>query len=264
VDEPLLLLHGLGMSARVWAPLVPHLESRHQVVTLTMVGHRGGARASRRPVAVGDLVDDVERALDAAGLHQPHVAGNSLGGWVAIELARRGRARSVCALSPAGSWRARTRDQTLGVGKLRRAARAARIGRALPLTVALRSRSVRRVVFRDVAEHGDRLSSAQAVDTIDDLLGCEILEDVLRTTEELAPLDPLPCPITLAWSGADAILPLAVNGVLAYKRLPGARLLVLPGVGHVPMIDDPEQVLTVILETTALAENSPTAAPPFG
>ncbi|WP_259316248.1 alpha/beta fold hydrolase [Capillimicrobium parvum] len=72
---------------------------------------------------------------------------------------------------------------------------------------------------------------------------------MLTTGEEVAPLDPLPCPVTLAWSGSDTLLPVEVNGAVARARLPDARLVVLPGVGHVPMIDDPEGVARTILQT---------------
>jgi pimeloyl-ACP methyl ester carboxylesterase len=247
--EPLVLLHGLGMSARVWDGVVPLLEPHHEVHALTALGHRGGAAPSRRPVTVCDLVDDVERSLDERGVDRPHLAGNSLGGWMAIELARRGRARTVCALSPAGSWRAGTPEQTDGVRKIRWAVRSARLGRPLPFL--MRSASFRRLAFRDVAVHGDHLSSAQATEATKDLLGCAITEDILTTNEEFERLDPLPCPITLAWSSHDAILPVDVNGAVARRRLPAARFVVLAGVGHVPMVDDPEQVATAILETTA-------------
>jgi pimeloyl-ACP methyl ester carboxylesterase len=238
------------MSARVWDPLRTRLAAHHDVVVHTLLGHRGGAPARSRPVLVGDLVDDVESMLDAAGIGRLHVAGNSLGGWVAIELARRGRALSVCALSPAGSWHAGTDEQAVGVRKIRRALRAARIGRPCGMSRAVRSAEVRRLVFRDVAEHGDRLSPAQAVAAVDDLLGCDVIDDLLSTELELAPLDPVPCPTTLAWSGDDRILPLAVNGELARRRVPGARFVILPGVGHVPVSDDPEQVVAAILRTT--------------
>ncbi len=253
MDSRLVLLHGLGMSARVWDDVLPLLEPHHEVVALTTLGHRGGVTATRRPVSVRDLVDDVERALDARGLERPHVAGNSLGGWMAIELARRGRARTVCAFSPAGSWTAGTSEQAAGVRKIRRAVRLARLGRALPMTLLMRSGAVRRLTLRDVARHGDRLTPEQAIERTRDLLACAVLDDLLSTGDEIAPLDPLPCPVTLTWSGEDAILPPAVNGAVAAARLPRARFEVLPGVGHVPMIDDPAGVARAILRTTRLA-----------
>jgi pimeloyl-ACP methyl ester carboxylesterase len=258
-DQPLVLLHGLGMSARVWDDVRPWLARHHEIVTPTLLGHRGGAAPPRRPATVSDLVDGVERELDARGLDRPHVAGNSLGGWIAIELARRGRARTVCAISPAGSWTAGTPEQTVGVRKIRRLIRAARVGRRLPL---MRSGLVRRVALHDVAEHGDRLTAAQAMNGGEDLLGCIVADDILSTPEQIAPLDPLPCPVMLVWAGEDAVLPVTVNGAVARARLPHARFLVLPGVGHVPMIDDPRRVAGAILQTTQASRRRSTAASP--
>ncbi|PRC54365.1 alpha/beta hydrolase, partial [Mycobacterium sp. ITM-2017-0098] len=82
-----------------------------------------------------------------------------------------------------------------------------------------------------------RLSHAQALDMVDDVLGCEVAADLLGTPERVEPLDPLPCPGTLAWGERDKVFPVAVNGAIARERLPQARFVVLPGVGHVPMVD---------------------------
>jgi len=245
--EPLVLLHGLGMSPRVWDGVQLLLQPHHEVLALATMGHRGGSVPTRRPVTIADLVADMERSLDEHGLQRPHIAGNSLGGWIAIELARRGRARSVSALSPAGFWSPGTDEQMIGVRKIRRAVRTARLGKPLPFT--MRSRRVRRFALRDVAVHGDRLTPTQAVGATVDLLACTIVEDVLTTDETIAPLDPLPCPITLAWSGEDAVVPVDLNGAVARRTLPRARFDVLPGVGHVPMIDDPGLVVRTILDT---------------
>jgi pimeloyl-ACP methyl ester carboxylesterase len=254
--EALVLLHGLGMSARVWDDLRPILEAHHEVVALTALGHRGGTPSLRRPVTVQDLVDDAERALDQRGLERPHVAGNSIGGWMAIELARRGRASTVCALAPAGSWTAGTPEQTAGANKIRRALWSAKLGRPLPQKLLMRPALARRLALRDVAEHAERLTPDQAVEATKDLLGCVVLDDILVTGEQIAPLDPLPCPITLAWSGEDKLLPVAVNGEVARARLPQAAFVTLPGLGHVPMIDDGQTVAQTILRTTGAIDGS--------
>ena len=258
--EPLVLLHPLGMSARVWEPLRPALEPHHEFIALTTLGHHGGGAAARRPATVGDLVDDAERALNARGLERPHIAGNSLGGWMAIELARRARARSVCALSPAGSWTAGTTEQTAGARRIRRSILSARLGRPLPMPLLMRSGTVRRLVLRDAAAHGDRLTVEQTVEATRDLLGCVIAEDILTTDEELAALDPPPCPITLAWAAEDRLLPVEINGAVARRRIPQARFTVLAGTGHIPMIDEPERVARAILETTGAIEEHRDAA----
>jgi pimeloyl-ACP methyl ester carboxylesterase len=253
--EPLVLLHALGMSPRVWEGARPLLEPHHEVIALTTLGHRGRATPSRRPLKVGDLVDDVERAFDARGLERPHIAGNSLGGWMAIELARRDRARTVCALSPAGSWTAGTVEQTAGVRKIRRSIRLARFGRALPMPLLWRLAIARRVTLRDIAEHGDRVTAEQTAEATRDLLGCVVADDMLATDEEIRPLDPLPCPITLAWAGDDKLLPPERNGAVARERMPRARYVELAGVGHVAMIDDPEGVARAILRVTGKADD---------
>jgi pimeloyl-ACP methyl ester carboxylesterase len=71
--------------------------------------------------------------------------------------------------------------------------------------------------------------------------------------EQVAPLDPLPCPITLAWSEKDALLPVAFYGPIARERLPRATFTILPDVGHDPMMDDPALVARTILDVTGVS-----------
>ncbi|WP_433654384.1 alpha/beta fold hydrolase [Nocardia sp. CA-128927] len=249
-DKPaLVLLHGVTMSAKAWQDVTPLLTAHHEVVALTALGHNGGAPVTRRPVHVTDLVDDAERALDDLGLERAHLAGNSLGGWMAIELARRGRADSVCALSPAGFWEAGATGQTAGVKKLRRMIAVTRLTHRLQ-PLALHARLVRRIGMRDIARRAERLTPEQALEAARDLLGCTVIDDLLGNEEQLAPLADPPCPITLAWSAHDAILLPDVNGSIARERIPKAHFEILPGVGHVPMIDDPALVARTILATT--------------
>ena len=103
---PLVLLHGVGGTWRVWRPVLPLLERWHAVFAPTLPGHCGAERlAPGVAPSVGALADGVAEQLDRAGIDRAHIVGNSLGGWVALELARRGRARSVVLFGPAGAWR---------------------------------------------------------------------------------------------------------------------------------------------------------------
>ncbi len=239
------------MSAKAWQDVTPLLTPHLEVIALTALGHRGGAPVVRRPAVIGDLVDDAERVLDDLGVERAHLAGNSMGGWMVLERARRGRALTVCALSPAGFWDAGAAGQSTGVAKLRRMIGLARLTPWLQ-PLAMHSPIVRRVALRDIARRGDRLSAAQALDAARDLLGCAVADDLLGNHDQIAPLDPLPCPVTLAWSERDAILPVAVNGTIARERIPQARFEILPAVGHVPMIDDPALVARTILAGTGV------------
>jgi pimeloyl-ACP methyl ester carboxylesterase len=232
------------MSGAAWQGVIPLLDD-FDVHAPTAAGHRGGPAAQRRPATIADTVDAAELFLDEHGLDRPHLAGNSMGGWIAIELARRGRASSVCALSPAGFWTVGQRSHAAPTARVRRTATMSRIPRPLS-SVALRSGLARRVAFRDIACRADRLTRAQALESIDDVLGCAVAADLLGTPESIAVLDPLPCPVTLAWSERDKVFPVDVNGAIARERLPRAEFVVLPGVGHVPMIDDPRLVAETI------------------
>jgi pimeloyl-ACP methyl ester carboxylesterase len=128
---PLVLLHGVTLSGDVWRDVEPTLSRYHRVFTPTAAGHRGGPPAQSRPATIADLVDATERYLDDHGLSRPHLAGNSMGGWIAIELARRGRAATVCALSPAGFWYAGRNSQTDSTRKIARLATLTRPTRSM-------------------------------------------------------------------------------------------------------------------------------------
>ena len=96
-------MHGFTDTWRTWELVLPALERRHDVLAPTLPGHAGG------PPIEGEITDRliadaVEQAMDDAGFVTAHIVGNSLGGFVALQLAARGRADSVVALAPAGGW----------------------------------------------------------------------------------------------------------------------------------------------------------------
>lgn len=262
--EPLVLLHGIPSSERIWNSVVPLVATHHDVIVPTLLGHNGGPVAKERPASIEHIINDMERQLDELALEKVHLAGNSLGGWIAIELARRGRALTVCAHSPSGTWDVDWEDVKRGAKKMSSAVRDTRRSRAV-LPLLARSKRLRHLLLRDIAVHGERVGPAELLAIADDTIGCEIAEDLLSTLIEaqLAPLDPLPCPITLAWSGCDRLLPVDVFGARARELIPGARFIVLDDVGHVPMLDDPQLVAQTILTATAPSShgNSAVAVP---
>lgn len=251
-----VLLHGFNASANAWRDVIPLLRSYHEVYTPTAIGHRGGPPVPRRPATIRDVVDWAEGYLDEQDLQQPHLVGHSMGGFVAIELARRGRAKTVCALSPGGFWSSGDGLRKQTMAKVTNGAGMARLTRPIAPFV-MRSATMRRLWFRgSAAEHGDRITAQRGVEIADDYLACTLRSEVFSTDEEqVAPLDPLPCPITLAWSEKDAMLPVASYGPNARERLPQATFIILEDVGHDPMMDDPALVARTILACTGAATN---------
>ena len=164
---------------------------------------------------------------------------------MAIELARRGRAATVCAFSPVGFWSAGFQPRAFN--KLQRGIALARRVRSI-LPFMYKSATVRRLILRDVAWHGDRLSADRTLEMIDEGIDCATLADLCAADWQIAPLDPLPCPITIAWGAKETLLPVEAHGKT--ERIPQASITTLPGVSHVPMIDDPGLVARTILAVT--------------
>ena len=243
------MLHGILGSERIWGNVVGLLSGQHDVIVPTMLGHNGGQLPSRRPASIEHLVDDLERLLDESGIVKAHLAGNSLGGWVALELARRGRALTVCALSPAGAWGSETDAQPVRATLKKAIHDTQRSRRILPLVA--HSKHIRRFALRNSALYGQRVSPAEFLSLTDDLIGCEISGDLLASDTRLSTLDPAPCPITLAWSAEDRIFPLETYRSRACELIPGADFIVLDDVGHIPMLDDPRLVAQTILTSAA-------------
>lgn len=247
--EPLILLHGVMGTPLMWRTTMPRLAAKLRVIALPALGHHGGRACTVRPCRLQHVVDDAQRSLDALGLERAHLAGNSMGGWVALELARRGRARSVCALSPAGLWDETRRFE--GRARLHATRLMTCRTRAL-LPLAARSALIRHIALRDSALHGERVSAAELIALADALNDCQVTVDLLDTPERLAPIAPS-CPTDVVWSGVDRIFPRARFADAARQRVRGARHLVLDDTGHVPMFDAPERVAAVILATVARA-----------
>jgi pimeloyl-ACP methyl ester carboxylesterase len=159
---PLVLLHGFAGTWRVWKPVIPALERHHDVLALRLPGHfESPPFRPKGPPSIESLTDAVEDELDSAGLESPHLAGNSLGAWIAFELARCGTARSVLAISPAGGWRRGSWAERRIIAYRRLSHPAVRCVSDRPRL--LRSRRVRRVLLswavRDPERPPGRLSA---------------------------------------------------------------------------------------------------------
>ena len=253
--EPLVLVHGAETSWRVWRPVLDLLTPYHEVFVPTLPGHRGGPPLPG-PVGVDLFVDCLEAYLDEAGLGTVHVAGNSLGGIVALELVRRGRARSAVNLcGPSGG----TTESFLAFHE--RAMTAARLGRVPGLTKAMvflgaRSARVRRAMLTGGVVHGDRMTRADFESLFADGAYADVgrhLVPWLLDGHRLEPFDVGSVPTVVAWGEQDGAVPLEEFGRATHELARGSRLVVLPGTAHMPVYDDPGAVARVILETTAAA-----------
>ncbi len=258
--EPLLLVHGLGSSWQAFAPVLEALEARHDVIAPDMPGFGASPPfPDGTTPTVGALADSLEGELDALGVETPHVVGNSLGGWVALELARRGRAKTVCAMSPGGL--ASKGELRYAVGSL--TATYALASRLAPKAdVLTRTAAGRTALFAQVIAKPWRMSAEDAAQTLRTLGEAPGFKPTMQWTlahEQASGLGEIKCPTVIAWGTQDRLL-LPRQAQRFVDAIPGAELRKLPGAGHVPMIDDPDAVARTILELTAAGERAEAAS----
>jgi pimeloyl-ACP methyl ester carboxylesterase len=262
--ERLLLLHPFALSAEAWRPVLPALERRHEVLVATFPGHMGGEPIPpgfRHSIAAS--VDMAEAELDASGIDRVHIAGNSLGGWFAIELARRGRALSTVAISPGGGWEKGSAEERLLLRTFKQMGRLVRLGG--PFAPILGHIGVaRRLALRQVVSRPGQLTPEQASFLIRAPHQCAAFYDVLRRLpDEPEPgrVDASAGPMRIVWGSDDRLLPMRGYSERWRRLLPDAEWIVVEGAGHVPMFDDPARVADLILEvTTASTRIKPVVA----
>jgi pimeloyl-ACP methyl ester carboxylesterase len=213
----IVCLHGFADSPHTWDLVRPALEREHEVLAPALPGHLGG-----RPLKGDfDLATAVEAAMDEAGVETAHIVGNSLGGYLALVLATRGRARSVVALAPAGGS-----DHTETLAMQERGVLLSEITtRALePDIVAYLTAAVRHCDGEALIEHARRHGW---------------------------PLDPsqIRCPVRILWGLQDKLLPWP-HAAERYRRSLDAEWIELDGVGHAPQLDVPLETAQLILGFT--------------
>ena len=252
---PLMLIHGFTDSGRTWDALVPLLRDDFELIVPTLVGHRGGPEVPSpvgRPIDA--LVDGLEHALDTAGVDRAHVVGNSLGGWLAFELAARGRALSVLALSPGSGWEGDEVPRDV-VRRFARTHRVAPLGSRLAEKLAARP-GLRKIALRDVVAHPERVRPANAAELIRGAADCAMYEPYVEAAQEgdfRTDLDRLDVPVRIAWGTRDRTLPFKTCSAHFRSMLPDADWVDLPDCGHLPQHDDPELIARHAREVVALA-----------
>ncbi len=250
--EPILLLHPFLLSQAVWEGVAQRLadSGRYEVFAPTMAGHNGGPSAGTWFLSSEVLADHVERQMDELGWDTAHIVGNSLGGWVAFELERRGRARTVTGIAPAGGWTRWSPHKFEVIAKFI-------LG--IPLLVlawlfgprVLRLPFSRRLATYAISASPDGVSEAELLGCIDDVAHCPAYFQLLVKALLLHGLRELAenaVPAHLVICGKDRIIPAPRYTRHFTTHLPDDhRLTVLDGVGHVPMFEAPERVADLIM-----------------
>ncbi|MCR1786346.1 alpha/beta hydrolase [Nocardioides carbamazepini] len=248
--EPLVLVHGIGHRRQAWYPVVDRLAREREVILIDLPGHGESPALVPDGRPVRDILRDIlEDFFVEQGLDRPHIAGNSLGGRIALEAAADHLVSSATTLAPAGFWRNRVEFAyiravfTLLTG-------AATIAQPVAPAI-LGTRPGRAAAFGLLMTKGHRLSPEAA---LGDLRGLVHARPALETIIDGGfpfdrRIDPA-VPVTVAWGTRDLVL-LPYQAGRARRALPHAEHVTLPKCGHVPMIDDVDLVADVLLTGSA-------------
>lgn len=252
--EPLLLLHGIWEGWHSWSPVLDRLSAERDVLAPTLPDHLGSP-----PLPSGTAptfqawADAVEETLDDSGWERPDIVGNSLGGLLALELASRGRARSVVGVSPAGMW---TQEEAEGfIKQSTRMHRPVRV--ALPIMRRLvRTDRGRRILMEDSCVDPTRIPPVEAARLLAGFAFCDVAGQLAANTRpdgsmnRIEALDQVRCPVLVLHPTGDRIMS-REHAERFLVELPQAELRELPDCGHTAMFDAPELVADEILRFTS-------------
>jgi len=225
--------------------VVGALATSRELLIPDLPGHGASdpppAGVAHTPIGYAELLG---RMLDELGFDSVHVAGNSVGAWTSLELAKSGRARSVVAIGPAGLWAKRDPWRCVfalwSQHKLGRA-----FGRLTP--PLLRRSATRTLIMGGTVGRPDRLPVADAIEMAETYAATPCFKQHLAETRmaRFAAGRAIEEPVTVAWGEKDRLLPAKAR---ITDELPtDIRKITLPGCGHLPMWDDPELVSRTIL-----------------
>ena len=225
---PLVCLHGFGLTWHTWELVLPALARHHDVLAVTLAGHSGGPPIAGEPGGAM-FADGVARAMDEAGFERAHIVGHSVGGFVALQLAARGRALSVVALAPAGGW-------------------------ASEDDAAVEPHDFRARLHRQAMKSPELWTATDAMLKLAGLGGAvsalPLLTDAVQGDWKLD-TERVTCPVRIMWGTADECLPWpAAAARFRTTWLPDADYVQLENVGHCPHIESPSATAQRILEFT--------------
>lgn len=245
--EPLMLIHPFGTDARVWHGVAGRLSDEFEVFAPTLPGHNRGPKLGKNP-SVYTLTDNVESRMDELGWDTAHVAGNSLGGWISVELAKRGRARTATPIGPAGGWEPNTFEE-LKVGLAFIAAYPAVKAASYTANLLMRNPRLRHLILAPAAARGELAERREAEHLLRAVGSCAMYSQLIgvglrsRGATDLHTID---VPVRVLSCEKDLIVPHKAYGERYVREIPGAEHEVLPGVGHVPMLEAPQLVADAI------------------
>ncbi|GLZ53464.1 alpha/beta fold hydrolase [Actinomycetospora sp. NBRC 106378] len=248
--SPLLLVHGLGAGWNSWSPILDELAEHREVIAVDLPGF-GETPPLSGDISIATLTDSVENFIRDQGLDGVSIAGQSMGGRIVLELARRGVGGDTVALDPGGFWSDRevavfgaTLRPSIALVRALRSRLPALLDSAVGRTLLLAQFSARpwalsrETVLPDVRGLADSPSTGAAMDAL-----------TKGPRQEGAPAGTVPGRVTIGWGRRDLVT-VPGQAARATALFPDAKLHWFERCGHFPQWDAPREATRLILDNT--------------
>ncbi|MCM0620903.1 alpha/beta fold hydrolase [Nocardioides bruguierae] len=248
--SPLLLVHGLGAGWRSWSPIIDELAESREVIAVDLPGF-GESPPLTGEVSVATLTDSVAEFIREQGLDGVSTVGQSMGGRMVLELARRGVGGDTVALDPGGFWSDRelavfaaTLRPSIALVRTLRGTLPALLGNPVGTTLLLAQLSARpwalsrETVLPDVRGLAESPSTGAALDAL-----------TKGPKQQGAPAGTVPGRVTIGWGRRDLVT-VPRQAARATQLFPDAVLHWFERCGHFPQWDAPHEATRLILDRT--------------
>ena len=248
--SPLLLVHGLGAGWRSWTPIIDELAEHREVIAVDLPGF-GETPSLTGEVSIATLTDSVADFIREQGLDGVATVGQSMGGRMVLELARRGVGGDTVALDPGGFWSDRellvfgaTLRPSITLVRALRGRLPSILGSPVGRTLLLAQLSARpwalspETVLPDVCGLADAPGTGAAMDAL-----------TKGPKQQGAPTGTAPGRVTIGWGRRDLVT-LPSQAARATELFPDAVLHWFERCGHFPQWDAPQEAIRLILDST--------------
>jgi len=250
--KPLLLIHGLGGSARSWSTIWKPLTACHDVIAVDLPGF-GATPPLRGETSIRSLCDAVTSFIDTQGLRGVDAVGSSMGARLVLELARRGGVLgSVVSLDPGGFWRGWERHAFFSSIWL--SIRAVRMLQPVMPAIS-RSKVARTMLLAQLCRRPWALDPAVVLEEMRSYARAPAFDELLHRlaygeVQEGAARGSIEAPLVIGWGRNDRVC-FTSQAKRALALFPDARLHWFERCGHFPHWDAPKETVQLILHTSA-------------
>lgn len=252
--EPTVLVHGIGSSHEVWDDMLDELGRGRDLLAVDLPGFGDSPPLPEGQRTVAGLADAIEAEMDREGWKRANLVGHSMGGFLVLELASRGRAIRTVAVAPVGGVvpEEAKRSQRMIAMERRGGALGSRVPAAM-LKVIFGTGLSRRLLLRSQMSHGQNVRPERLVYAVKTMGKAKSFDELLEDIEDRYDLiegnrerfGRISTPVLVIWGTDDRILP-AAGGPRLAEAIPDAELHLMPGVGHSPLFDHPEPLARLV------------------